>query len=150
MPRSPKFNVTSLYFSHKDTNAERLYDVNSVKSERSKISHLATFKYRYCWLEVKGKERGGGWDCTAFLFLQSWHFMGHQPAKYYHACAVFSPCFISLYSIWRIQCTVHTCTHIQWYYAARIYPSIQLIRGKGHISNQPGIYCYILGTKIST
>ncbi len=46
----PKCKVTSLYFSPKVTNPERLHVVcRSWKSEQSKISHLGTFKGTQEW-----------------------------------------------------------------------------------------------------
>jgi hypothetical protein len=60
---------------------------------------------------------------------------------------IFPLLYFTVYEGYNVLYILTVCTHMQWYYTARIYPSIQLIRGKGHISNQPGIYCYILGTK---
>ncbi len=52
----PKCKVTSLYFSTKVTNPERLHMVyRSLKSEQWKISHLGTFKgtqeWEFFWLQ---------------------------------------------------------------------------------------------------
>ncbi len=113
---------------------------------------LSVIKYRYTIAGFSSKRKRERGDGTVQHF--SFYRVGilwaiSQPSITMHAL-YFPPALF--HCVWMIQCTVHTCTHIQWYYSTytAIYPSIQLFRGKCHISNQPGIYCYILGTKIST